>query len=94
MAGMSRLNLQPSLMTTQSHARREADAGEVRFHALAANFLFAFDQELQPHRQAAMHVQPGLGALDVREHLPLVVGRAAGEEIAVAAGRLKGRTDP
>ena len=29
--------------------------------------------------------EPGLGAFDVREHLPLVVGGAAGVEIAVAA---------
>ena len=94
MAGMSRLNLPPSLMTTQSHARREAVAARYSSSASAADFLFAFDQELQPHRQAAMNVQPRLGALDVREHLPLVVGRAAGKEISVAAGRLEGRTDP
>ena len=69
-------------------------SGEVLFQRLAADFLFALDQVLRPHRQAAVHVQPGLGALDMGEHLPLVVGGPSGKKISVASGRLKRRTGP
>ncbi len=37
----------------------------------------------------AARLEPGLGGLQVGEHLPLVVGGAAGVEVAVADGRLE-----
>ena len=64
------------------------------FQVLAADLLFALDHELELQRQLAGGLDPGLGAFDVREHLPLVVGRAAGVEVAVADRRLEGRRDP
>ena len=62
--------------------------------ARGAYFLFALDQILQLHRQAANRFHPGLGAVDVREHLAFVVRRAAGHDIAVAKRRLEGRRIP
>ena len=56
---------------------------------MAADFLFALDQELQVQRQTALDGDPGLDALQMREQLAFVVGGAAGVEVAVAAGRLE-----
>ena len=94
MAGWPGANWQVSLITTQSQASRSRFSAMNSFEVLAADFLFAFDQELQVQRQLAGGLDPGLGALDVREHLPLVVGRAAGVEVAVAHGRLERGRDP
>ena len=69
-------------------------ARDERIEILAADFFFAFDQELELHRQPAGGLQPRLGPFDVREHLALVVGGAAGVDIAVAAGRLERRRKP
>ena len=63
--------------------------GEVFLQPLAADFLFALDEELEVQRQTALDGDPGLDALQVREQLALVVGGAAGVELAVAAGGLE-----
>ena len=66
----------------------------ILLQAVAADLFFALDQELQVQRQPALDRDPGLGALQVGEHLALVVGGAAGVEVAVAAGRLERGGDP
>ena len=83
-----------SLMTTQSQASFSRLLGDERLEVLAADFLFAFDEELHLQRQLAARLDPGFDALDVREHLAFVVGRAAGVDVAVADGRLERRADP
>ena len=67
---------------------------DVGFQVRAADLFLAFDQELDVHRQAAAGLEPGFGGLEVGEHLPLVVGRAAGVEVAVADGRLERGGEP
>lgn len=57
---------------------------------VAADFFFALDDELHVHRQRADRLQPRLDRLDVRVHLPLVVGGAAGVDAAITDGRLEG----
>jgi hypothetical protein len=60
----------------------------------AADFLFAFDEELDIERQLPLLFQVRLDGLDVHEHLALVVGRSARVDLAVANGRLERRRRP
>ncbi len=60
----------------------------------AADFLFAFDQELEIHRERAVYRAQGLDGLDVHVHLAFVVGGSAGVDVAVAHGGLEGRALP
>ena len=53
MAGMSRLNLPPSLMTMQSHASRSACCGDELLQPVAAHLFLALDDVFQVDRQAA-----------------------------------------
>jgi len=57
-------------------------------NVLAAHFLLAFDDELDVHRQLALHLHERLEGLEVHEHLSLVVHHAARVEVAVAQGQL------
>ena len=59
-----------------------------------ADFLFALDHELHVHGQAAVLLHVRFDRLEVHEHLPLVVGRAARVDLAVANRRLEGRRLP
>ena len=59
-----------------------------------ADFLLAFEDDLDVHRQAAVLLQVRLDRLEVHEDLPLVVGRAARVNLAVADGRLERRRLP
>ena len=68
--------------------------GDVRLEVGPADLLLALDQELDVHRQRAGRLEPGLGGLQVGEHLPLVVGGPPGVEVAVADGRLERRREP
>ena len=61
---------------------------------LAADFLFAFEDDLDVHRQAAVLLQVRLDRLEVHEDLSLVVGRAAGVDLAVANRRFERRRLP
>ena len=80
----------------------DADIGleqiEVRFDEGAqvgrGDLLFAFEQELQVDRRAIARLQVRLQRLDVDEELPLVVGRAAGVDLAVLDDRLERRRVP
>ncbi len=64
-------------------------------HRLAADLFLAFDQKLHIDRQLAfVHRAQGLDGLDVHVHLTLIVGRAAGINVAVAQGGFKRRGDP
>ncbi len=94
MAGTPGANWLQSLITTQSQASLSRFCFDVRAEVLAADFLFALDEELHLQRQLADRFDPGFDALDVREHLAFVVGRAAGVDVAVADGRLERRADP
>ena len=61
----------------------------------AADLFFAFDQELEIDGQLArVHGAQRFGGLDVHVHLPFVVGRAAGVDVAVVNGGLEGRRMP
>jgi hypothetical protein len=62
--------------------------------ALAPYFLFPLDDKLELNGELAAGGEPGLGTLHVGEHLPLVVGRAAGVHIAVPLGGSEWRRDP
>ena len=68
--------------------------GDVFRDRFAADFFFAFDQELQIDRQRAVDRAQRFDGLDVHVHLALVVGRAAGVDVAVAQGGLKRRRVP
>ena len=68
--------------------------GDILGDGRAADFLFAFDQELHVHRKLAVHREQRFDGLDVAVHLALVVGRAARVDVAVANRRLEGRRDP
>ena len=59
-----------------------------------ADFLFAFEDDLDVHRQAAVLLQVRLDRLEVHEDLALVVGRAARVDLAVAHRRLERRRLP
>ncbi len=61
---------------------------------VAADFLFPLDYELELQGQLAGRVDPGLRALEMREHLPLIVGGPPGVEIPVADGGLEGGRFP
>ena len=71
-----------------------AKIGQHPLQVRAAHLLFALDQKLHLQRQRLAGSQPIADALNVRQHLALVVRRAAGVEIAVADGRLEGPADP
>ena len=60
----------------------------------AADFFFAFEDQLDVHRQAAVLLQVRFDGLEVHEHLALVVGRAARVDLAVADRRLERRRLP
>ena len=60
----------------------------------APDLLFAFENDLDVHRQAAVLLQVRLDRLEVHEHLALVVGGAARVDLAVADGRLERRRLP
>ena len=60
----------------------------------AADLLFAFEDDLHVHRQAAVLLEMRLDRLEVHEHLALVVGRAARVDLAVADRRLERRRLP
>ena len=68
--------------------------GDIGLQALAANLLLTLDQKLDIHRKLAGRLQPGLHRFQMREHLPFVVGRPPGVEVAVANGRLERRREP
>ena len=62
---------------------------------LAANFLFAFNQELDVQRElAVVDRAQGFNGLDVHVELALVVGRAACIEVALAFSWLERRRKP
>ena len=65
-----------------------------RVEVRRAGLLFPFDQEFDVDRQRARRLQPGSGGGDLGEDLPLVVARAAAEELAVAHRRLEWRAEP
>ena len=67
---------------------------EERREVRAADLLLAFEQEGQVHRQLAFFLQRLFHAEDVGQHLALVVGRAAGPDLAVADLRFEGRGGP
>ena len=58
------------------------------------NLLFALEQELHIDRRAIAALQVRLQRLDVDEELPLVVGRAAGVDLAILHDRLERRRIP
>ena len=60
----------------------------------AADFFFAFEDDLDVHRQPAVLLQVRLDRLEVHEDLALVVGGAARVDLAVADRRLEGRRLP
>ncbi len=60
----------------------------------AADFLFALEQDLHVDRQASLLLEMRLDRLEVHEDLALVVGRAAGVDLAVAHGGLERRRRP
>ena len=60
----------------------------------AADFFFAFDEELDVAGKAARLFQVGLDRLDVHEHLALVVRGTARVNLAVADRRLEWRRGP
>src|SRR5262249_23640408 len=68
--------------------------GQVFVNALAADLLFALDGKLELQRQLAAGLQPSPRAEQVRQHLSLVVGGAAGVDVAVTLGGLERRTFP
>ncbi len=59
------------------------------FEMRAADFLLAFDEHDQIHRQFALLTQRLFQAEDVREDLPFVICRAARKDNAVLDPRLK-----
>ena len=61
---------------------------------LAADLLFAFDQEFDIEGEGAAEFAEGFDGLDVGVELALVVGRTAGVDVAVGDDRLKGRGVP
>ena len=61
---------------------------------LGADFLFAFDDQLDVDRQLAGLLEVRLDRLEVHEHLALVVGGAARVDLAVADRRLERRRFP
>ena len=60
----------------------------------AADFLFAFDNEVEIHGQVAVLLHRFLNAEDVRQNLTLVIRRAAGKHVAVFQDRLERRRFP
>ena len=68
--------------------------GNVVRNSLPSHLFFAFEQDADVERQRAVRGQQRLERLDLRDHLALVVDRAAGVEIAVALGGLEGRREP
>ena len=93
-AGMPGAYWLVSLMTATSQASCSAVRFEEIVEVVAADFFFAFDDELHVDGQPAVRLQPGFDRFDVREHLPFVVGRAAGVDVAVANRRLERRGHP
>ena len=81
-------------MTTTSAASSALCARDEVVEVLAADFLFALEDELHVHRQPAVLLEMRLDRLEVHEHLALVVGRAAGVDLAVADRRLERRRLP
>ncbi len=81
-------------MTTTSAARSDLVAANELVEVDAADFLFAFEDELDVHRQPAVLLQMRFDGLQVHEDLALVVGRAARVYLAVAHCRLKRRRFP
>ena len=65
-----------------------------RFEVLAADFFFAFDEELYLNWEFVSRLDPGFDAFHVREHLAFVVGRAAGVNVAIAHGRFERGANP
>ena len=68
--------------------------GDVGSDAFAANFFLAFKQHADVDGQLAGCGQQRLERLNLRPDLAFVIDRAAGVEIAVALGWLKGRRVP
>ena len=68
---MPRSNIVESEITTTSAARSSLLMAHEVVQVDAADFLFAFDEELDVDRQAAVLLQMRLDRLDVHEHLPL-----------------------
>ena len=60
----------------------------------ASDFFFPLDNQLHVHRQASVLREMRLDRLEVHEHLTLVVGRAAGVQLAVPDRRLERRRFP
>ena len=59
-----------------------------------ADLFFPLEDDLHVDRQPAVLLQVRFNRLEVHEDLPLVVGRAARVDFAVADGRLEGRGFP
>ena len=68
--------------------------GHIGFQVGPADLFLAFDHELDVDRQLAGGLEPRLGGFQMREHLALIVGGAAGVEVAVALGRLERGREP
>ena len=60
----------------------------------AADFFFAFNDEMQIHRQIALLLERFLNAENVREDLALVVRRTARKDVAIFQDRLERRRFP
>ena len=81
-------------MTTTSAASSSLCALTKSSRLRGADFLFAFEDDLDVDRQPAVLLQVRLDRLEVHEHLALVVGRAARVDLAVADRRLERRRLP
>ena len=68
--------------------------GHVGLEVDPADLFLTLDQELDVDGERPGRLEPGLGRLQVGEHLALVVGGAAGVEVAVANRRLERRREP
>ncbi len=95
--------------TAQRRIHRGPAGGDIRHvrddHGIGANALRLALQEIEQHLRAVLlfpldqepEIDPrvlGIDGLQQTEDLPLVVGRAAGVELAVALCRLKWRSRP
>ena len=81
-------------MTTTSRLELALVGADEVVEMGAADFLFAFENDLHVHRQAAVLLHVRLDRLEVHEDLALVVGRAARVDLAVADRRLERRRHP
>ena len=59
-----------------------------------ADFFFAFDEEFEAERQLAVDGLIDFDRVDAGHEIALVVGHAAGEQLAIPHGGLEGRAVP